>query len=112
MTKTQLIDYLRVCADLADKPGDGVAHVGVEDLRHVIALLSDEPGASRTIEMWTAWSDSFGFVGNSIGVHEQRDLVEARIAKSMESPQAVKDLRPVRVTIHLDGPPLNRGAGQ
>lgn len=53
MTNEQLVQYLRVCADLADKPGDGIAHVGVGHLRQAIALLSpsDEPKAEPDLAL-------------------------------------------------------------
>jgi hypothetical protein len=39
MTKQQLIQYLRVCADLADSPKDGIAHVAIGPLRLAVQLL-------------------------------------------------------------------------
>jgi hypothetical protein len=48
VTKEQLVQYLRVCADLADKPGDGIAHVGLAHLRQAITLL--EPAVEPSAE--------------------------------------------------------------
>lgn len=39
MTKDELVQYLRVCADLADGPKDGIAHVAIVPLRQAIELL-------------------------------------------------------------------------
>lgn len=50
MAKEKLIQYLRVSADLADSPGDGIAHVGVAPLRQAIALLMLETSGEPTGE--------------------------------------------------------------
>jgi hypothetical protein len=49
MTKDELIQYLRVCADLADAPKDGIAHVAIVPLRQAIQFLesSAEPPAPQ-----------------------------------------------------------------
>lgn len=64
MTKQQLIKYLRVCADLADAPKDGVAHVAIVPLRQAIQLLESpaepkhvpflEEAAEISKEAWNA----------------------------------------------------------
>jgi len=49
LTKDELVQYLRVCADLADAPNDGIAHVAIVPLRQAIQLLepSAEPRATQ-----------------------------------------------------------------
>jgi hypothetical protein len=71
MTKEHLIQYLRVNADLADKPGDGIAHVAVVPLRQAIALLmleQHEPTAPQR-------PANFGFAMEFLGDPEAKDLL-------------------------------------
>jgi hypothetical protein len=47
MTKDELIQYLRVCADLADAPKDGIAHVAIVPLRQAIQFLESSAEPTR-----------------------------------------------------------------
>jgi hypothetical protein len=94
LTKDELVQYLRVCADLADKPGDGIAHVGLAHLRQTITLLEPavEPPAPRKVFILQTGEYEQRSIHSLHSTREEATAVDARVRRDWHDKDEKPDI--------------------